>query len=149
MQRYASAERGKNGGRLGVRVPRPAPVGFLAPSPRPFEILGDGLGTARPLLCGIFSPRGVWRRGRDKNETKIKTPGCHPASGPAPFFFPYRPPPCIGGRVMSRRSPPYLRTMFGSGRARHARWQYQRHGGPNRTTDNKPVCTAALAPQRA
>nr|DAD99573.1 MAG TPA: hypothetical protein [Siphoviridae sp. ctobd83] len=50
---------------------------------------------------------------------------------------------------MSRRSLPYLRTMFGSGRARHARWRCPQRGGPNRTTNNKPVCTAALAPRRA
>nr|DAJ93524.1 MAG TPA: hypothetical protein [Caudoviricetes sp.] len=81
---------------------------------------------------------------------KRKKSGASPGLRAGSIFLSSPPePPRVGGRVMPRKSPPYLRTMFGSGRARHARWRCPQRGGPNRTTDNKPVCTAALAPRRA
>nr|DAG40053.1 MAG TPA: hypothetical protein [Caudoviricetes sp.] len=51
-----------------------------------------------------------------------------------PFFL--LPSPHCGGRVMCRRLTPYLRTMFGSRRAGHARWLFPRQGGPIRTTSS-------------
>ena len=50
------------GGRLGARKPRPAPAGFLAPSPRPVEVFAAVGNTAGPPPCGIFSPREIRRR---------------------------------------------------------------------------------------
>ena len=56
------------GGRLGARKLRPAPAGFLAPSPRAFEVFAAAGNTAGPPPCGIFSPREIsaeiWRRKR-------------------------------------------------------------------------------------
>ena len=47
----------KTGGRLGARKLRPAPAGFLAPSPRAVEVFAAAGNTAAPPPCGIFSPR--------------------------------------------------------------------------------------------
>ena len=51
------------GGRLGARKLRPAPAGFLAPSPRAFEVFVAAGNTAGPPPCGIFSPREIRRGG--------------------------------------------------------------------------------------
>lgn len=53
------------GGRLGARKPRPAPAGFLAPSPRPVEVFAVAGNTAGLPPCGIFSPREIRRRSGD------------------------------------------------------------------------------------
>ena len=50
------------GGRLGARRLRPAPAGFLAPSPRPVEVFAAAGNTAGLPPCGIFSPREIRRR---------------------------------------------------------------------------------------
>lgn len=50
------------GGRLGARRLRPAPVGFLAPSPRPVEVFATAGNTAGPPPYRIFSPRESRRR---------------------------------------------------------------------------------------
>lgn len=47
---------------MGARRPRPAPAGFLAPSPRPVEVFAAVGNTAVPPPCGIFSPRESRRR---------------------------------------------------------------------------------------
>nr|DAT87845.1 MAG TPA: hypothetical protein [Caudoviricetes sp.] len=47
---------------MGARRLRPAPVGFLAPSPRPVEVFAAAGNTAAPPPCGIFSPREIRRR---------------------------------------------------------------------------------------
>ena len=51
------------GGRLGARKLRPAPAGFLAPSPRAFEVFAAAGNTAGPPPYGIFSPREIRRDG--------------------------------------------------------------------------------------
>ena len=50
------------GKRLGARKPRPAPAGFLAPSPRPVEVFAAAGNTAGLPPCGIFSPREIRRQ---------------------------------------------------------------------------------------
>lgn len=50
------------GGRLGARRPRPAPAGFLGPSPRPLEVFAAAGNTAGPPPYRIFSPRESRRR---------------------------------------------------------------------------------------
>ena len=52
----------KTGGRLGARKPRPAPAGFLAPSPRAVEVFAVAGNTAGHPPCGIFSPREIRQR---------------------------------------------------------------------------------------
>nr|DAV64122.1 MAG TPA: hypothetical protein [Caudoviricetes sp.] len=48
---------------MGARKPRPAPAGFLAPSPQPVEVFAVAGNTAGPPPCGIFSPREIRRDG--------------------------------------------------------------------------------------
>nr|DAE42071.1 MAG TPA: hypothetical protein [Caudoviricetes sp.] len=47
---------------MGARKLRPAPAGFLAPSPRPVEVFAVAGNTAGPPPCRIFSPREIRRR---------------------------------------------------------------------------------------
>nr|DAY06528.1 MAG TPA: hypothetical protein [Caudoviricetes sp.] len=47
---------------MGARRPRPAPAGFLAPSPRAVEVFAAAGNTVAPPPCGIFSPREIRRR---------------------------------------------------------------------------------------
>ena len=59
------------GGRLGARRLRPAPAGFLAPSPRAVEVFAVAGNTAGPPPYRIFSPREIRRQSGGEKAGRI------------------------------------------------------------------------------